>query len=197
MIFLDVEVYIRAWLVAVLIYGASGFYPWIRYCDQGYVRYYSHTSKIGAETHSKPLSSHDVRPQSRSTVSQISRTETASPFWLLFCHQSPHHVHPAATTLPHRIKSPSKPTQSLRQHQKRPLNAQKPRQRPPLLDLPVAILQTIQNLLPLASAVSLALTHRHLLQTLGTKSIHAINLPAHASQRTDFLLLSLQPDLPA
>ncbi|KAL8903951.1 MAG: hypothetical protein Q9207_003598 [Kuettlingeria erythrocarpa] len=70
------------------------------------------------------------------------------------------------------------------------------RKRPPLLDLPVEILQTIQDLLPLASAVSLALTHKSLLRILGTGFIHSINLPANASQRTDFLL-SLQQDLPA
>ena len=64
-----------------------------------------------------------------------------------------------------------------------------------LLDLPVEIILIIQNFLPLASAVSLALTHRCLLHIRGDKLLRSINVPANADQRKDFLL-SLQKDLP-
>lgn len=64
----------------------------------------------------------------------------------------------------------------------------------PFLDLPVEIIQMIQDLLPLASAVSLALTHRSLLQTLRNEPLRTINLPTNADQRTNFLL-SLQKRL--
>lgn len=68
-------------------------------------------------------------------------------------------------------------------------------QRSRFLDLPVEIIQIIQDLLPLASAVSLALARRGLLQIQGDKPLRSINLPANAHQRKEFLL-SLQKDLP-
>lgn len=68
------------------------------------------------------------------------------------------------------------------------------RQHSAFLHLPVEIIQTIQSLLPLASAVSLVLTDRSLLEILGNELFRSINLPANADQRTN-LLLSLQRDL--
>ncbi|KAL8817577.1 MAG: hypothetical protein Q9223_003621 [Gallowayella weberi] len=67
-------------------------------------------------------------------------------------------------------------------------------QRPGFLDLPVEIILMIQDLLPLASAVSLALARRGLLQLQGNKLLRSINLPVNADQRKTFLL-SLQKDL--
>ncbi|KAI4097716.1 MAG: hypothetical protein LQ339_006695, partial [Xanthoria mediterranea] len=61
-------------------------------------------------------------------------------------------------------------------------------------DLPVEIIQMIQDLLPLASTVSLALTRRGMRKILGDKPLRSINLPANVDQRKDFLL-SLQKDL--
>ncbi|KAL9029367.1 MAG: hypothetical protein Q9196_002393, partial [Gyalolechia fulgens] len=68
-------------------------------------------------------------------------------------------------------------------------------ERCPLLDLPVDIIRTLQDFLPLASAASLALTGRTLLETLGNEPLRAINLPANADQKKSFLG-SLQRDLP-
>lgn len=67
--------------------------------------------------------------------------------------------------------------------------------RPAILDLPAEILQMIEELLPPSSAVSLALTCRRLLKTLGNESLRRINLPSNVSHRTDFLL-SLQRERP-
>lgn len=67
-------------------------------------------------------------------------------------------------------------------------------QRSGFLDLPVEIIQMIQDLLPLASTVSLALTCRDMRKILGDKPLRSINLPVNVDQRKDFLL-GLQKDL--
>ncbi|KAI4138151.1 MAG: hypothetical protein LQ341_004798 [Variospora aurantia] len=55
------------------------------------------------------------------------------------------------------------------------------------LNLPVEIILMIQDLLPLASAVSLTITCRSLLDALGNASLRSLDLPANADQRSRFL----------
>ena len=66
---------------------------------------------------------------------------------------------------------------------------------PPLQKLPVEILQSIRDLLPLSSAACFTISSRHFLRILGNKTLHSLGEKGHAWEKKCFLV-SLERDLP-
>ena len=64
-----------------------------------------------------------------------------------------------------------------------------------LLTLPVEILQSIRDLLPLSSVVCFTISSRHLLRILGSKTLHSLREKGHAWERKCFSV-ALEIDLP-
>lgn len=67
---------------------------------------------------------------------------------------------------------------------------------PSLLALPVEILLSIRDFLPLSSAVCFTISSRHLLGGLGCKPLHSLREKDHASEKKRFLV-ALERDLPS
>lgn len=76
-----------------------------------------------------------------------------------------------------------------------PFKSQHRENDPALLTLPVEILLSIRDFLPLDSAVCFTISSRHLLGSLGNRPLHSLREKGHASEKKRFLV-ALERDLP-